>query len=435
MASIGIVGAGTAGLHLGLKLLAQGIPVTLYSEQEPDALRVGRLLNTVTHHAPTRARERELWVDFWGVPELAMKRMSIHVQGPQPFSVQGRLSEPSLCVDYRVYQPRLAEAFVERGGKLEVVAVDPALLEKLAQRHTLMVVATGRSGLNAMFPRIPELSPHTRPPRLLFAALLKGVQMPQPLGMHFNLIPGQGEVFESQLITRHGRVPSTLIEAIPGTELAALISRKRDDDPAAFDATLLDIMRRFAPATYERIDPTEFGVRGPLDFLQGAFTPTVRRPWAQLGEGRFVMAVGDTHVTNDPVAGQGANGASASAFTLAHCIQDALLSERPFDETFCRDTEARMWAAVAPTAYWSNALLEPPPPHLIDTLVTASRDTYVADAFMSALVIPERILPVCASPESAAAFVTEARTPRADMLAATGALGWDTGTRIRPLAG
>lgn len=435
MASIGIVGAGTAGLHLGLKLLAQGIPVTLYSEQEPDALRVGRLLNTVTHHAPTRARERELWVDFWGVPELAMKRLSIHVHTPQPFSVHGRLREPSLCVDYRVYQPRLAEAFVERGGRLEVMPVDAVLLEKLAQRHTLMVVASGRNGLTGLFPRIPELSPHTKPPRLLFAALLKGLRMPQPHSMHTHLIPGQGEVFESQIITRHGRVPSTLIEAIPGTELAALISRKRDDDPAAFDATLLEIMRRFAPATYERIDPTEFGVRGPLDFLQGGFTPTVRRAWAPLGEGRFVMAVGDTHVTNDPIAGQGANAASASAFSLAHAIQDALLSERPFDESFCRDTEVRMWAAVAPTTHWSNALLEPPPPHLIDLMVAASRDTFVADAFVSDMLIPEHILPVCASPESAAAYAAASRTPRADMLAASGALGWDTGTRIRPLAG
>ncbi|MCP3064925.1 monooxygenase [Myxococcus sp. K38C18041901] len=435
MASIGIVGAGTAGLHLGLKLLSQGISVSIYAEQEPDALRAGRLMNTVTHHAPTRTREREMWVDFWGAPELAMNRCAIHVHGPQLISLWGRVAEPSLCVDYRLYQPRLAEAFVERGGHLEVRPVDAKELEALSRRHTLVVVATGRHGLNALFPRVPELSPHTKPPRVLFAAILKGLRMPEPLGMHANLVPGQGEVFESQMITRQGRVPSTLIEAIPGTELAALISRKRDDDPAAFDVGLLDIMRRHAPATYERIDPTEFGVRGPLDFLQGGFTPTVRRAWAELGEGRYVMAVGDTHVTNDPIAGQGANAASASAFTLAVAIHDTLLSERPFDETFCRDTEARMWTAVAPATTWTNALLEPPPPHVIDLLVAGSRDSRVADAIATAFMIPERILGACASPEATAEFVMNAGRPSAEVLAATGALGWDTGTRIRPLAG
>ncbi|MCP3167987.1 styrene monooxygenase/indole monooxygenase family protein [Myxococcus qinghaiensis] len=435
MASIGIVGAGTAGLHLGLKLLSQGIPVTLYAEQEPDALRVGRLLNTVTHHAPTRARERELYVDFWGAPELAMNRCAIHVHGPHPFSLKGRVSEPSLCVDYRLYQPRLAEAFVERGGRLEVMPVDLAALEGLTRRHALVVVATGRSGLNTLFPRVPELSPHDKPPRVLFAAMLKGLRMPEPFGMHVNLVPGQGEVFESQIITRHGRVPSTLIEAVPGSELASMISRKRDDDPAGFDKMLLELMRRHAPATYERIDPTEFGVRGPLDFLQGGFTPMVRRAWAQVGEGRFVMTVGDTHVTNDPIAGQGANAASASAFTLAIAIQDALLSERPFDERFCRDTETRMWAAVAPATDWTNALLQPPPPHVIDLLVAGSRDNRVADAIVSAFMIPERILGACASPEAAAEFIAHAGTPSAEILAASGALGWDTGARIRPLAG
>lgn len=434
MASIGIVGAGTAGLHLGLKLLSQGISVTLYAEQEPSNLRSGRLLNTVTHHAPTRARERELWVDFWGAPELAMNRCSIHVQGPQPLSLTGRLGDPSLCVDYRIYQPRLAETFVERGGRLEVMPVDRAVLETLTGRHSLVVVATGRHGLNALFPRVEALSPHTKPPRLLFASLLKGLRMPDPLGMHVNLVPGQGEVFESQIITRHGRVPSTLIEALPGSELAELSTRKRDEDPAAFDALLLDLMRRYAPATYERVDPTEFGVLGPMDYLQGGFTPMVRQAWAALGEGRFVMAVGDTHVTNDPIAGQGANAASASAFTLAAAIQDNLLSERPFDEHFCRDTETRMWAAVAPATDWTNALLQPPPPHVIDMLVAGSRDSRVADAVVSAFMIPEHILSACASPQDAADFVSTAMTPRPEMFAASNARGWDTGARLRPLA-
>ncbi|MFP2913176.1 styrene monooxygenase/indole monooxygenase family protein, partial [Pyxidicoccus sp. 3LFB2] len=321
MASIGIVGAGTAGLHLGLKLLSHGVPVTLYAEQDPAKLRAGRLPNTVAHHPPTRERERELGVDHWGGPQADMHHLSIHVNaGPQSFSLKGQMDKASIFVDYRLYQPKLAEDFVARGGTLEVLAVDAAVLDALSLKHDLVVVATGRNGLTSLFPRIPELSPHTKPARLLFAALLKGVRMEEPLGMHANLVPGHGEIFEAQVVSRHGRVPSILIEALPEGELAVLGTQRYDEDPRAFEALLLDRLRRFAPATYARVNPAEFGVLGPMDWVQGAFTPVVRRGWAPLANGRYVMAVGDTHVTNDPVAGQGANAASASAFALAASI-------------------------------------------------------------------------------------------------------------------
>ncbi|NMO21157.1 monooxygenase [Pyxidicoccus fallax] len=415
MASIGIVGAGTAGLHLGLKLLSHGVSVTLYAEQDPAKLREGRLPNTVAHHPPTRARERELGVDHWSGPSADIRYVGIHVNGPQSLSMRGRLDKTSIFVDYRLYQPRLAEDFVARGGRLEVLPVDGAALEGLSLKHDLMVVATGKNGLTSLFPRNAELSPHTRPARLLFAALLKGVQMEEPPGMNANLVPGQGEIFESQVISRHGRVPSLLVEALPDSELAVLSTQRYDADPRAFEALLLDRLRRFAPTTYARVNPAEFGILGPLDWLQGAFTPVVRRAWAPLANGRFVMAVGDTHVTNDPVAGQGANAASASAFALAARILDALATDRPFDEGFCRAAEEKMWAAVAPATHWTNALLQPPPPHVVDVLVAGSQEQRVADAFANAFMVPENILSACASPESAAAFITQNRQANRDV--------------------
>ncbi|MFP2932034.1 styrene monooxygenase/indole monooxygenase family protein [Pyxidicoccus sp. 3LG] len=411
MASIGIIGAGTAGLHLGLKLLSHGVPVTLYAEQDPAKLRTARLLNTVAHHPPTRAREQELDVDHWGGPHADLRTVGIHVHGPQSFGMRGRLDSPSIFVDYRLYQPRLAEDFVARGGRLEVLPVDLATLEGLSGKHDLVVVATGRNGLTSLFPRIPELSPHTKPARLLFAALLKGVRMQEPIGMNANLVPGHGEIFEAQVVTRHGRVPSILIEALPEGELAVLGRQRYDEDPRAFEALLMDRLRRFAPTTYERVEPDQFGILGPMDWLQGSLTPMVRQAWAQLGNGRRVMAVGDTHVTNDPVAGQGANAASASAFALAASIVDAVGADRPFDEAFCRDAETKMWAAVAPATHWTNALLQPPPPHVVEVLVAGSQEQRVADAIANAFMIPEHILGACASPESAAAFLAMNRPP------------------------
>ncbi|MCP3140908.1 styrene monooxygenase/indole monooxygenase family protein [Pyxidicoccus xibeiensis] len=424
MASIGIIGAGTAGLHLGLKLLSHGIPVTLYAEQDPAKLRTGRLLNTVAHHSPTRNRERELGVDHWSGPHADLHSVGIHVNGPQPFGLRGRLDSSTIFVDYRLYQPRLAEDFVARGGRLEVLPVDVAVLEAVTLRHDLVVVATGRNGLTSLFPRIPELSPHTKPARLLFAALLKGVHMQEPISMIANLVPGHGEIFEAQVITRYGRVPSILIEALPEGELAVLGQQRYDADPRAFEALLMDRLRRFAPTTFERVEPEQFGVLGPMDWLQGSLTPMVRQGWARLANGRCVMAVGDTHVTNDPVAGQGANAASASAFALAASILDAVGMDRPFDEAFCRDAETKTWAAAAPATHWTNALLQPPPPHVVDVLVAGSQEQRVADAFVSAFMVPERILAACGSPESAAAFVANSRQPAPAVSPAMDAPAW-----------
>ena len=65
MPDIGIVGAGTAGLHLALLLQQRGLEPTLYAERTAAELREGRLPNTVAHHHHTRAREQELGVNHW----------------------------------------------------------------------------------------------------------------------------------------------------------------------------------------------------------------------------------------------------------------------------------------------------------------------------------------------------------------------------------
>jgi 2-polyprenyl-6-methoxyphenol hydroxylase-like FAD-dependent oxidoreductase len=412
MASIGIVGAGTAGLHLGLKLLSHGVPVTLYAEQAPELLRYGKLPCTVTHHASTRLRERSLRVDHWGTSDSGLTHAIVNVvAGPQSFGFQGRVASPGIFVDYRLYLPALADDFVARGGELRVLPVDPAALERLSTQHDLVVVATGRSGLSSLFPVIPELSVHEQPPRLLFAAVMKGLRLPERMGMTVNLIPGQGEIFESVMYGRDGLVPTLLIEAVPGSELAVLATQRYDEDPRAFDALLLDHVRRFAPGTFERVDPAHFGVAGPKDWLQGAFTPVVREGWTRLANGRLAMAVGDAHVLNDPIAGQGANAASAAAFALALEIVVAQREGRPLDEDFCRRASKATWAAVAPATGWSNALLQPPAPHVVEMLVAGTRDSRVADASVTAFMNPDLALASFATPETVAAFIARAAPP------------------------
>jgi len=409
MTSIGIIGAGTAGLHLGLRLQMHGVPVTIYAEREPSEMRSGRLPNTVAHNSFTRKRERALEVNHWDSPDFGIFAFGFAVGGPQPFRWRGRVEEPSLFLDYRLYHPRLAEDFVARGGRLEIAAVDPARVERLAEKHDLVVVATGRAGLSRLFEPVPEHSPYSRPARQLFAGLFHGIRPPEPLGMQFNVAPGHGEIFEARMMSLHGHVGSLLIEAIPGGALERLCTSKVDEDRRGFEALLLKLLREHAPATFERVDPAAFQLTGPLDWLQGAVTPVVRRAYTRLGTGRSIMAVGDAHVLHDPVAGLGANAASASAWVLAENIHEALVSRHPLDEAFCQRAAASAWETVRGTTIWSNALLEPPTPQMAEVLFAASQYQGLADAVVKALAVPENALAIFASPESAAAFLAKHR--------------------------
>jgi len=66
---IGIVGAGVAGLHLGLYLQKHGVDATIITDRSPTEYVSARLLNTVGHHFATVDRERYLGVDHWPDPK------------------------------------------------------------------------------------------------------------------------------------------------------------------------------------------------------------------------------------------------------------------------------------------------------------------------------------------------------------------------------
>jgi 2-polyprenyl-6-methoxyphenol hydroxylase-like FAD-dependent oxidoreductase len=65
MANIGIVGAGIAGLHLGLFLRQHGIPATIYTEKSATDQLGSRLPGLVARVGHTRDREIQLGVNYW----------------------------------------------------------------------------------------------------------------------------------------------------------------------------------------------------------------------------------------------------------------------------------------------------------------------------------------------------------------------------------
>jgi 2-polyprenyl-6-methoxyphenol hydroxylase-like FAD-dependent oxidoreductase len=221
----------------------------------------------------------------------------------------------------------------------------------------------------------------------------------------FNLVPGAGEIFQQPFLTHDGVVAAILIEAVPGGPLEPAVQIDPAADPRTFVSTLLQTIGEFAPGLAARIDPRCFAPLGELDVLRGGVTPTARRAWATLPDGRLVLAIGDAWVVNDPITGQGANIGSHCAWHLAA----ALASTERLDEHFARRLEDELWSFAGPVTAWTNAFLRPPPTHVLELLAAATAHQPVADAFANGFADPAWFAAQLASPEATAAFVQNSR--------------------------
>ena len=404
MPDIGIVGAGTAGLHLALLLQTRGLEPTLYAERTADEVRHGRLSNTVVHNYRTRAREREIGANQWDetAPPIEGHWHSIPHE-PEWLDFPGYFPNPSLSVDYRIYQSRLLEVFEERGGAVEVGPVSTADLGRLAARHDLLAVSTGRGGLTDLFPPIPGRSPFQQPARVLSAGLYRGVaDAGDPHHVVLSLLGPHGEIINIPMETHDGNVEVVLFECVPGGDLEAVSLTPYADDPKAHDRLVLEKLRTYAPRVSERIDEASFGVVDPSSILQGAVVPTARESYATLDGSTYAIALGDAHVQMDPVVGLGANAASLSAFVLG----EAIVEGAPFDEAFCKRVDERRLPGVMAHFDFTNFMLAPQP-HLFEVIGAMSQNPALADAFTDNFTDPSRHLQYLASPEATAAYVAE----------------------------
>jgi hypothetical protein len=287
--SIGIVGAGVAGLHLALYLQQHGVPATLYAERTPDEHRASRLSSTPGHFGNTIAREAILGVDHWSAPESVATHVTVSIGGPQPLSFRGRFDTPSHGPDHREYIARLLEDYLGRGGMARFGPVMADAVPVLAADHALVVIAAGRGGLANLFPVISKRSPRVSPARMLCAAQYDGVSFPDGMNYVIHVAPGAGELFDVPMNSVDGPRLGFNFEAIPGGPLEPLVRWPYEQDRAGFHREVLRVLREYFPDVYERVRPGEFGVRGPADILQGALRPCVRQPYASLptGAGRL----------------------------------------------------------------------------------------------------------------------------------------------------
>jgi len=128
---IGIIGAGIAGLHLGLYLRQHDIDVTIVTDRTAEQYSKARLLNTAAHFAVTIEREKVLGVDHWANPEFHYVCHNHSFGGPQRLEFRGDFMRPSRAIDHRIYLPKLMHDFEARNGKIEIATVEKQSIPSL----------------------------------------------------------------------------------------------------------------------------------------------------------------------------------------------------------------------------------------------------------------------------------------------------------------
>lgn len=408
---IGIIGAGTAGLKLGLHLIGHGVAVKLFTDRRPEEYAGMRLLNTVAHHHVTVEREDALGVNHW--PDAGYFGHHYYIGTPDPLQFYGDLASPSRAVDYRIYQPQLMNDFIERGGEIEYGQIAHEDLDRIADAFDLLVVCTGKGPFGQMFSHDAAYSPFDRPQRALCVGLFKGIRERETRAVTMYFAPGQGEMIEIPTLSFSGMVSALVIENHIGGDLEILAKTKYDDDPKAFIALLLEKLKKHYPTCYERIDVDAFDLaNGPLDILQGGVTPTVRNSYATLPNGKIAVALGDVQAVVDPVLGQGANMASYAAIILG----EEIVANDVLDERFMEKVDARRRDRVLSATRWTNYMLSSLAsldPNLLQFIGAVSQNRDLADEFTENFNFPERQWDCFSSPERVQAWI-EARTGAAD---------------------
>lgn len=381
MRRILIVGAGQAGLQLALGLQSNGYDVTVMTNRTADEIRDGRVMSTQCMFDTALQTERDLGINFWEGEAPRIEGLGVSVSGPESARVidwVGRLDGYAQSVDQRLKMAGWLEAFAQRGGQVVVHGVAVSDLDYFSRTYDLVLVAAGKGELVSMFGRDASRSPYDAPQRALAVSYVHGLG-PRPehdfRAVRCNLVPGVGELFVMPSLTVSGPCDILFWEGVPGGPLDVFAGVK---DPSEQLRLTLDLMRTFTPWEYERaaggVELTDAGAT-----LSGRYAPVVRNPIGELPGGGAVLGVADVVVANDPITGQGSNNAAKCAAVYLAAILDH--GDKPFDRDFMQAAFDRYWADARHVTKWTNAMLAPPPEHVLNLIGAAGQLPAVAHRF------------------------------------------------------
>ncbi|MFC9763344.1 styrene monooxygenase/indole monooxygenase family protein [Rhodococcus jostii] len=403
MRKITIVGAGQAGLQLAIGLVDAGYDVTVVSNRTPEQIREGKVMSSQCMFGGALARERAVGLDLWSdeCPSVEGISFTVADNGNQAFSWASRLDLPAQSVDQRVKMPAWLEEFESRGGKLVLQDAGIGDLEEFAVASDLVILAAGKGEIAKMFERDATRSVFDRPQRALALTYVNGmVPREEHSAVAFNMIPGVGEYFAFPALTTSGPCEIMVMEGIPGGPMDCWADVRTPEEHLAKTKWVVET---FVPWEAERC--ADITLTDDNGILAGRFPPTVRKPIGVLPSGANILGLADVVVLNDPITGQGSNNASKCAASYLASILEH--GDRPFDAAFMTTTFERYWDYAQYVATWTNALLSPPPEHVLNLLATAATEPRIARRFANGFDDPRDFFHWFMAPEAAEQYLTD----------------------------
>ncbi|MFD7624647.1 styrene monooxygenase/indole monooxygenase family protein [Streptomyces sp. NPDC059851] len=422
MRKILVVGAGQSGLQLAIGLQAKGYEVTLMSNRTADEIRTGRIMSTQVMFDTALQHERDLGLHFWERHTPRIEGVGVSVVGPdgdRAVDWLGRLKAYAQSVDQRVKMAGWLDTFVQRGGQLVIHGASVADLDYFSRTYDLVLVAAGKGELVSMFGRDAARSPYGAPQRALAVSYVHGLrpraEHPDTEAVRCNLVPGVGELFVMPALTTSGRADILFWEGLPGGPLDVF---RGVNDPSEHLELTLALMEKYTPWEYARAAKVELTDAGGT--LAGRYAPVVRNPIGRLPGGGAVLGVADVVVANDPITGQGANSAAKCAASYLSSI--LMHGDKPFDEAWMKATFDKYWFATGkPVTQWTNAMLAPPPEHVLNLIGAAGRFQPVADRFANGFDNPADFDAFFFDPQDAADYLAEVESSAESSESAAGA--------------
>lgn len=378
---VAIIGAGIAGLTLAYALRQSGkFDFTLFTASDAEEVRNGRILSTQIHFERLLRTEAGYGMADYG-PVNEIRGIELIIGGQRLF--HGNLRSRAVSQDQRLYLSSLLDALCSDGANVRKTRITGADLERLADTYDLIVDCTGKKGPAASFPEYAELQyTPDAPLRLISAGMFHGISTDNPNKMSYNIIPGQGELFETTTMTANGLARALLLEAVPGGELDRI---KGNPAPDVFVKELLGILQSHLPHIYERINVAEFRPVDPLAYMRTAIQPKLHLPYTTIA-GTLVIGCGDSFVLNDPVTGQGANAASFCANALFEVLSSN--ADRRWDAEIGERYWERTKEYVIKVSEWTNAMMGPPSAAFSELMGKAATDQATADEIVNLFTDP-----------------------------------------------
>ncbi|HUR79268.1 MAG TPA: styrene monooxygenase/indole monooxygenase family protein [Thermoanaerobaculia bacterium] len=378
MRKIAVVGSGIIGLIAAHGLRRRGYAVTLYSDRTADQwLNESRPTGTAARFEMAVSYERELGLNHWEsvAPRGEGVFLTFCPKIRKPLiELLGRPKTSFQAIDVRLQCHRWMNDF---DGDLVIENVTLQRLDEIAKEHELTIVAAGKAELANLFPRDASRCDYDAPQRNLTMLVVTGAG-PYPncpfAPVKFEALATDGEAFFVPYLHKdRGPTWNLVLEAKPGGRMDRFTNVRSGEE--ALEIAKKMIAEVF-PWSGEWLRGTELA--DPLGWLTGKIAPTVRKAVGVLPSGRIVTPLGDTSISYDPIAAQGANSGVKQARHLVESI--AARGDRAFDAQWMTETfdtffneHARFMCA------FNNMFLGPMPKPAQELLIAQNGSDGLAD--------------------------------------------------------